>query len=401
MRINEKLGVPEGINEEARRLHVLIFKDLKKISIPNYKEGEDTIEVSRYDIKFADLDLKNIPFSIDFVYYPELDRPLLLSASYGNSFSVFHRNRKIRMESAGEPSLFLKIAVGDKLSKEDLLKEIRKGLTTSCLSHELMHMYENFKVKTTGITNRVQYVSYQGVNMPPVLSKFTYLLYYTSSIENTVRPTEVYQSILDNDITKDQFEKFLQENIVIKKLKDAKNFSLSKLKKEIENDEIVNRMVQDAINDGYKSIGSVSDDALNLLFINLVNVALGEAKNIIDKFVSKSQKLSPFDLFRSLLGQGREKSEEEKEALDIANENFKRLIKSYMKYEDNPIKYFEKLEKMINFVGDKMLRKIYKIYDMVPDVKSTRESVINWDLHTKLNSKGIHIEINFDKFKRS
>jgi hypothetical protein len=401
MRINEKLGVPEGINEEAKRLHTLIFRDLEKITIPNYKGGEDTIEVAKYDIKFADLDLKDIPLIIDFVYYKELNKPEILSMAYGNQFSVFHRDRKIRLKSEAKRStLHLKLAVGDTFSKEEILDEIKEKVTTSCIAHELMHMYENYKLKSKGITKRMQYNSYQGVNIAPKISKFTYLLYYTSSIENVVRPTEVYQSISDKGITKDQFEEFLQENGVIKTLKEAKTFSLEKFKGELEFDEQVIKMVENFKNSGYKSIGSVSDDALNILFINLVNVALKEGKNIIDIFILQSQKVGSLGLFRSLLRLAGE-SKEDKETLEIADENFKKLVRGYIKYQNNPMKYFEKLEKMLNFTGDKMLRKIYKLYDMVPDVKSTRESIINWELHTKLNSNGVHITIDFEKFKRN
>jgi len=401
MRINEKLGVPEGINQEAKRLHTLIFRDLEKISIPNYKEGEDKIEVAKYDIKFADLDLKDIPLIIDFVYYKELNKPEILSMAYGNSFSVFHRDRKIRLKSEAKGStLHLKLAVGDALSKEEFLDEIKENVTTSCIAHELMHMYENSKLESKGITKNIQYASYQGVSIVPKISKFTYLLYYTTSIENVVRPTEVYQSILDGGITKDQFEEFLQENKAIKTLKEAKTFSLEKFKGELESDEEVIKMVENAKNTGYKTIGSVSDDALNILFINLVNAALSEGKNIIDTFISQNQKVTALDLFRSFLGLGDE-PEDDKETLEIADENFKKLVSGYIKYQNNPMKYFEKLEKMINFTGDKMLRKIYKLYDMVPDVKSTRESIINWELYTKLNSNGVHITIDFEKFNRN
>jgi hypothetical protein len=261
-------------------------------------------------------------------------------------------------------------------------------------------MYENSKLESKGIIKGIQYASYQGVNFGSKISKFAHLLYYTTSIENVVRPTEVYQSILDGGITKDQFEEFLQENKVIKTLKEAKAFSLEKFKGELESDEQVIKIVENAKNSGYKSVGSVSDDALNILFMNLANVALREGKNIIDIFVSQSQKVSTLDLFRRLIGLAGE-SEEDKETLEIADENFKKLVRGYIKYQNNPLKYFEKLEKMLNFTGDKMLRKIYKLYDMVPDVKSTRESIINWELYTKLNSNGVHITIDFEKFKRN
>lgn len=89
------------------------------------------------------------------------------------------------------------------------------------------------------------------------------------------------------------------------------------------------------------------------------------------------------------------------ESRKIAGENFDRIVKGYIKYQKNPQKYFEMLEKRLNFVGDKMIKKLAKLYDMTPDTK-TQESIINWDLHQELLKKRgtpIHITINFDKFK--
>ena len=55
---------------------------------------------------------------------------------------------------------------------------------------------------------------------------------------------------------------------------------------------------------------------------------------------------------------------------------------------------------MLNFEGNKMYKKLYKLYDMVENKKSTKKgSIINWDLHNKINSKTEKIIYKFDQFK--
>jgi hypothetical protein len=44
--------------------------------------------------------------------------------------------------------------------------------------------------------------------------------------------------------------------------------------------------------------------------------------------------------------------------------------------------FFENQEKYLNFTSDKVLRKLAKLYDMAKDDTS---SIVNWDLHHKIN----------------
>ena len=44
--------------------------------------------------------------------------------------------------------------------------------------------------------------------------------------------------------------------------------------------------------------------------------------------------------------------------------------------------FFGNEEKRLNFVADKTIKKLAKLYDMAKDEKS---SIVNWDLHHKIN----------------
>jgi len=110
-------------------------------------------------------------------------------------------------------------------------------------------------------------------------------------------------------------------------------------------------------------------------------------------YIRKNQ--NPFSIF-GVIGP------DEDEIVEIANKNMKKLVAELMKNQKDPMKYFAYLVKRINFVGNKMIKKLHKLYDMAKDdTKTTSNSVLNWDLHTKINSKneGIKYTLNFEEFK--
>lgn len=400
MKINERLGVPDGLTAESKRIHEILQKEIRNIQIPDYKEGQDMAEIFRFDIDFGGLKMEDIPFVITFEYFPDVDsEPQLISAAYAGRSSVFHHDKKIRLKSEFDGTYFLlKLACGEKLTKQDIISEVDSKVTSSMISHELMHLYDHYKTRSFGIKKNIDYSSFQSVQFPGPLRRLLFLLYFTSDFENSVRPSELYQSIVDSGITKNEFVNFLNESEVGKMLKSAKNFSLSELKKQLDKDPKTKELVEDAKSSGYQSVGSISDDALNLLFVNIVNTALDSSKEIIDLFLNTQAQKNPTNIFFQMIGI---KPDVDVESRKIAQENFDRIVKSYIKYEKNPQKYFEMLEKRLNFVGDKMIKKLAKLYDMTPDTK-TQESIINWNLHQELLKKRgtpIHITINFDKFK--
>lgn len=391
MILNEKLGVPDGINRQASQLHKKLIDRLDSISIPNYISGDNVIPLFQFDVKFSDLDLKDIPFNLILQYDKDLIDPVLISAGYGSSNSFERYDRKVKMLSILNSSNFnLIIACGDSLTKDQLVKKL-KELKTSVIAHELSHLYDYYKNPVRNISARSKYNSYQKLlGSFGLLNDFIFLLYYTHEIENVVRSSEFYQEILDNEVTQEGFVDFFEKSELVEKLRQARDFSMEKLRTELENDDKTKKFIENAINDGYQSIGSISDDVLNLLFINLANVSIENSNNIMQKFVKSESSKS----LRTLIFGPSE------ETLEIAEENMEDIIRGYQKFQDSPKKYFEKLERNINFVGRKMLTKLIKIYAMVSDTKTKNESIINFEAYCKLNkTEKIHITLDFSKFK--
>jgi hypothetical protein len=62
---------------------------------------------------------------------------------------------------------------------------------------------------------------------------------------------------------------------------------------------------------------------------------------------------------------------------------FDKFVNDVQKYQKNPKKFIDHEIKIMNYVGNNMIRKIAKLYDMASDVKN--ESIINWEVWKLIN----------------
>ena len=346
MRVNEKLGVPEGINQEANRLYRKLLRDIDDLSLYTFteldeNESEYLITIGTYNINIQDLKLKSVPFDLKLIYHSEVDKPTMVSASYSTNIRYSDENDKINIvPNIDDSALSITIAVGDNQNLNDIINTIKNELTSKTIAHELMHMYDEHKTKIGSIVSKSEYTTFQSISsFPKLISDFLYLLYFTSSNENTVRPTEIYHDMLEKEITKSDFVNYMKDNDIITKLSNAEKFSMKEFKDKLNNDKEVIEIVDKMSNNEYDRIGSYADDILNLLMINLINENIDTVRNILKNYIDRST--SPFDmLFSSFMGT----SSEDNEKVDSF---FKKIVKSYMKYKNNHDKYFDILEKRV------------------------------------------------------
>lgn len=395
--LNEKLGVPEGINKQALEIYNSLIEDLKKfdngkpLDLSDFYKEKFVYSLGSYDIKISDLKMESVPFKLILHEREHPKNPILFSASYGSDVS-FGKDPELNY-NVKTSHFLINVSVDDKTTKSQIVNVIGRDLKPNIIAHELMHFYDKSKLPKDTIEKRAEYVSYQKGGFPPMINDFLHLLYYMTGIENVVRPSELQQMISDNMITKSEFKDFVNSTEMMKNIKKAEKFSLEEFKNELENDKEVIRMVKTSISKGYNSIGSVSDDALNLIMINISHGALDATERLLkDYLFSFARKMNPLE---TIFGSSELTKREER-----ANKEFNRILKKYQKYESNPQKYFELLEKNLNFTGNKLKRKLFKLFDMAKEDKKDN-SIINWDLHTKITQKseGLVYTLDFESFK--
>lgn len=376
----EKLGVPENITETGEDIYNKILENLKeKLRFKVYNEKlEDDTKISLLiegEFNISDYNFNTIETNVIFNVASNIDEMVIYS--YGFNFEAESTRNPKFMKYSGDPNLVkLSIEVAIPLKKElklsdfiTLLEKDSNDIITS-LTHEFSHSYEKYKKPIESIINRNNYTTYKQIrmNIKP-LDEFSHLLYLTSETENTVRPSEVASEMKQKNITKSQFNDFIKNNDTYKKLMKAKNFSYEKLKKELlENIKDIDIFIKEH-RDIYDDIPNSNEEKVNLILKTYYSSIINLKMQNIQSMLKLDHPFAQFFL------------SDMEERIDIHNKYAKKITKQ-KKFD----KFFEFEEKRINFAADKMIKKIYKLYDMAKDDNTTEKLKISkeikdWDLY--------------------
>lgn len=382
--LSEAVGVPENILDKGKELYEIVKDQLKNLtSIEGDYEIEDIeIDLTVSDVNFTHL---NMMVKVDEIEEYDGDEALIASMGVGNEFNF---EEGIMMQVNAESSsidLFIQFIVSENWDESDLYDAFVKDKThsISVMSHELMHRFRRTKKPKglAGDTADYQAYSSSGLNFGiPVLSEFMRFSYFIQNEENVVRPTEVASRMVEMGITREQFYNFITEDQVFKELKQIQNFSfeylINSLKEQMDRvDELLDYAGED--------IEDKSEDEKIIMVLELVYINLSNAKmENFEKFVLTKQEMmfSQLGPFAQLMG------------AKPPSENKVKLLKKYQnhvtKYANREIDFFKDECERFNYVATKLMKRISKIYALIPDEKGqTNESILDWELHQKLMEK--------------
>jgi hypothetical protein len=385
--INEALGVPDNILNASEELFNIVAQNIKSI---NYKsddynfEGDVDIELG-YNKKIV---IDHYELLVDVKNYDGYEGDVDI-ASMGMS-QTFKFDKDIMMKKikpSTNASLTITYVVPEEWEPNQLYDALMndKNEHLASIAHEIKHKYDKQSKRIDLIGRDVKYTANQRIStfaIPVIDQKFFRYLYYISIAENLVRPTEVASKLKSENITKSQFRGFLENNRVYKELIEVKNFTYEKL---IEG--MYERMDRvDALLDHINEDTSQMTDqekikrVLELVYINLANIKLETFDEMVS---SKEDSLKQF--FKQLMGGVPSFiSDDNEKNMEQLRQKF---INSVIKYEKDPLKFFQVECEKFNYVATKMLKKIGKLYAMAKDDEPVNESIINWELHQKLMEK--------------
>lgn len=376
--ISEALGVPEGILETSENLYDEFMKEF----LSSYDEADDDgYEVDFYcDYKIGDLEINEASINIEIVTWKKPDRTEYTILGYATPLETSAKDSSGKLEIVSDfdkIKINIKILVPIDWTFEKLVERIyeeRDDIVES-FSHELMHVYENYNKGYDSAYERAEYNAYSNLSfgIPPI-DQFLHSLYFTTAIENVVRPTEVAMAIKNGKVNQKTFLKFLLNHETYKMLDKARNFSYEKLRTDLKNytdkiDEVGKHINHDMGSNDDEKI----DEILRLVYVNLINK---KGETYIDIMTS--------NIMEEMFGLHGEKKEK-----------LKKFIKKINKF-DNPKDFFENEEKLFKFVATKMIKKISKLYAMLkPEDKSIKE----WDLYHEVyeTNSNLDTEIKFKK----
>ena len=112
-----------------------------------------------------------------------------------------------------------------------------------------------------------------------------------------------------------------------------------------------------------------------LVFLSVANKKI----EIFDEYVDRGQ-----DSFLSFIRQLGGIVDEDDIKVEQIKKNFRNFV---AKYENNPLGFFKAEIDKFHRVSDQVIRKIGKLYDMAQDDTQVTESIIDWELHMKLQQK--------------
>ena len=401
--INEALGVPENILDAADMLYDIVERDIKSIDrIQDGYEFDGDIEFELGDKKKVMIDSYELKVNIEEIEDQEgvLD---IISMGMGGAFGF---NRDVYMKET-QPSTTLELtitfAVGENWEPEGLIRKMEEERDehVSSLAHEIKHKYDKQSKQFGLMGPDAEYQATQrrgNFGIPAIDRVFYRYMYYIHAIENLVRPTEVAYTMKRKNITKSQFKEFLENNRVYRELVEIKNFTfddfISQLKEQEERlDKLIEHIDEDPSN---MTLDEKINRVLEVAYIDLVN-------NRMELFMIMTEHaMDDFLKFGSQLGLLPSGTEEKVKQLEKTDEVRQKFLKYVMKYEKNPTKFFENEIENFQYVANKMIKKISKLFAMAKDDEPVSESIINWELHQKVREQKygtpkIHTKYNFPR----
>jgi len=386
--ITEALGVPDFILDAADMLYDVVENDIRSIDdIQDEYNFKGKFDFDLGDKKKIRIDSYELNVKIEEMEDEEgvLD---IISMGMGGRFG-FDRDVNLKIN---EPSTTLNLditfAVGDNWKPEGLIAKMEEERDehVSALAHEIKHKYDKQAKEYSRMGPDAVYQATQqkgNFAIPAIDRVFYRFMYYIHAIENLVRPTEVAYSMKRKNITKSQFKDFLEDNRVYKELLRIKNYTFDNFIQDLKQQEdrldaLLEHIGEDPSD---MSIDEKINKVLELVYIDLVN-------NRMDLFVQMTQgPMDDFLTFGAQLGMIPPGFEEKMKQLQTTNEIRRKFLSRTMRYEKNPTKFFEDEFEEFNYVANKMLKKISKLYAMAKDDEQVSESILNWDLHQQIMEK--------------
>ena len=385
--LQEVVGVPEGILQAGEELYNLVSDELKTIDTT-----EESYSFNIYsdlvisDVTFTKINLEiNVEEVEDFPY----EYPVIASMGVGNEFNFDEGVMLLVNTKSSEINLVVNFIAPEGWEPEDLYKEFTKDKekTASVMSHEVMHRFHRQKQEHELMGGTADYNVYSSGNLRfgiPVINDFMRYSYFIQKSENIVRPTEIASRMIQKGVKKQDFYDFMVNDEVFTELKRIREFSYDYLMERLyEEMDSIDGLISHAGGDP----DSMNDEekiklVLELIYVNLVNAKVDTFDNF---FYSHSEKMAQmFSEFMgaNLFGGQINPPSEEKEKVR------RKFINHVAKYKNREMDFFVDECERFNYVATNLMKKISKIYALLPDEKEqTNESILNWDLHQKLMEK--------------
>jgi hypothetical protein len=367
--IKEVVGVPAGILKSAENLFDNIVTVLEDTNDEDFEfKGTFTDNLSLpITVIINDLTITSVNVAVTFNVgdYSKLE---IAGAGYSSELGLDYKTLKLVTifdpSEIGLTMNFLIPNTGEYIFNDIITYMLKnRTLITSTLAHELKHAYDNYKRPNRKVTDQVDYntnISSKGLAIP-AFRRFNRMLYLATFIEQLVKPTELASRLKAENVSQKEFLEFLLNDRTYKEFIQLKKYSINSLVSELM-----------AHEDELKSLdrfkGKVTEEIIN----DLINLAYTQFTNdkieTLEKYILRDN-----DYLLKSLGM-----------TSVNMDYFLKQVDKYQKYSKNPKDFFNNEIKFLNFVGDKMIKKLGKLYSIANEDKTQQANIIK-KIYNKVN----------------
>lgn len=372
------LGVPDNITEVANQIYNIIL--VRFPSENDLRSNNTTYETTIYgDFHVKDLffDTVKIGLEMNTALDPNFDPAIIGATVKGTAKIIDDKMHRLTDEVL---DIIIRFAVGTEWNLGTIMDLIKRERTSieSMLAHEIMHKYDHFKEPITHAGPAADYNAYQklGIDNVDPINHFMHLLYFIAETEERTRPSEFYSQLKINKVTKQEFKKFFDESDMISKLRECRDYSFTKLVSDMHDN-------MDGINEFLKVVNN-SGQLNKPIDLNASDISkINETLNLVWIMFTNLTGSIFADILRSNINPFRAMFDPESTDREMAKkqgylDEFLKRVRKYKNYRD----FFENEIKRLNFAGEKTIKKLSNLYAMVENDKN---SIVNWDLHQKIN----------------
>jgi hypothetical protein len=391
--LTEKMGVPEGIIDSAKLVYKQVLQSLKNMPsnkrVLNPKQGEESQDEFNLkgNYRISDANFNKLSFIFEFgeISDEQIDlAPALMSMAYRQENSRdFENYTFLTVDTNGKLKFSAQLAVSKYTTYSEIYELFldSENQMISSMAHELKHTYDFLKKDTTRMTSLAKYQAPTSMRFRiKTIDDFFFNLYFLHDIESLVRNTEIATYMDLEGVDKENFESFLKNQKIYQTLDSIRKFTYRGFKTDLLNDI---EHVRDIFEQNGIDLPSDDNEAIDMV-IDLVY------KNLVDRQGASYARLLASSLFEKMIGLSGDKQME-----------VDRFVKQLSRFKDGE-EFFRYIEKDFQQTGDKVLKKIIKLYDMAKDTEKTKstdlmrkitskgettESIIDWDLHQQLMEK--------------
>ena len=345
----ERLGVPEGILDIAEEIYPKILLSIGDND--TVKMLENSSMYVNGDFNINDFNFNRILFNYNIVEDDDLE---IIGMSQSTNYKLTDKYKLKTVPTDGMVELKIIIS-GPKSIKGLNIKELfeeNKKTVISSLSHELKHAYDDYKDSLGDVQLRSNYDVYtkERFGIKP-MDSFLTRLYFTSSIESLVRPTEVASLLKMGDITKKEFYDFIKNDRTYKLLTELSKFNIEDWRNEIK--EYIPEIIKFFESLEVEGVGVLDEEEIVDEFLRVCYVIIKnwKAKQTYNIFLNRE--------IEHLIGFMPEKEQ-----------MFRKHLNKINRFGNDYKKYYEYEAKTIRYVADNLKKKIAKLFDMAKDEKN-------------------------------